>query len=181
MHNRAEDDRRDEDANCLYEGIPQRLHFGAERRIKAAQCNAHDHCDEHLEPQLKVPRLSFLALNGGRRGVHWHRFLPWRNALGAWPDGHVRALVTAQPKSGTTFATMAMFRRACSIRQPDANPPDLSTFSKAEDVCCTAARDGSHAQFVQAGDAIKLTLRATVRAGYCGGSAYQRVSGRRFS
>jgi hypothetical protein len=35
-----------------------------------------------LEPQLKVPRLSFLALNGSRRGVHWHRFLPWRNALG---------------------------------------------------------------------------------------------------
>src|ERR1700738_5111471 len=79
MHNRAEDNGRDEDANCFYERISQRLHLGTQRGIKVAQGNAYDHCDEHLKPQLKVPRLSFLALNRICRCINRHHFLACAN------------------------------------------------------------------------------------------------------
>jgi hypothetical protein len=66
----------DEYADCFYEGVPKRLHLSVEIGVKVSQCNADRHGDEHLKPELKVPRLRFLALDGSHRCLRLHRLLP---------------------------------------------------------------------------------------------------------
>ena len=70
VHHRAEDDRRDEHADRLDEGVAQRLHLGAETGVEVAQCNADRHRDQHLKPQLQIPGL--LALDGNHRFLGLH-------------------------------------------------------------------------------------------------------------
>ncbi|MGY3292520.1 hypothetical protein ACVWWP_005587 [Bradyrhizobium sp. LM3.6] len=51
----AEDDRRDQHADRLDEGVPKRLHLGARLGIDDPKRNAGRHGDEHLDPELLPP------------------------------------------------------------------------------------------------------------------------------
>jgi hypothetical protein len=64
----AENDWSDQNADGFDESITERLHASAEVGIKVSQRDADRHCDQHLKPQLQIPRLCLL-LFAGRRAV----------------------------------------------------------------------------------------------------------------
>jgi len=58
----AENDWSDQNADGFDESITERLHASAEVGIKVSQRDADRHCDQHLKPQLQIPRLCLLSL-----------------------------------------------------------------------------------------------------------------------
>ena len=55
VHDRAEDDRRDEHADGLDEGVAERFHPRADVGIEPAERDAGGHRHQHQEPQLQIP------------------------------------------------------------------------------------------------------------------------------
>jgi hypothetical protein len=53
----AEDDRSDENADRLDEGVTERLHAHADVRIELAERNAERHGDQHQKPELRIKRM----------------------------------------------------------------------------------------------------------------------------
>jgi hypothetical protein len=62
MHDRAEDDRGDEDADRLDEGVVKRLHARANIRVEIAEGDAQRHRHEYQEPELQIKRAGPRAL-----------------------------------------------------------------------------------------------------------------------
>jgi len=62
MNYGAKDDGRDQHADCLDEGISERLHAHAELGIQLAQQNPRGHGDKHLDPELLIPALRATGL-----------------------------------------------------------------------------------------------------------------------
>src|SRR5215472_16084007 len=79
MHDRAENDRRDQDADRLDEGIAERLHSYPGIGIEVAECDAHHHRREHEKPKLQIEGLNALALNRAGRACLIH-IRPTRSA-----------------------------------------------------------------------------------------------------
>jgi hypothetical protein len=75
VHDRAENDRRDKDADGLDEGVAERLHAGAGFGIEMAERAAERHRDQHQKPKLQVEWLRRLGLGQVGSGcvAHLHR------------------------------------------------------------------------------------------------------------
>jgi hypothetical protein len=71
-HARAENDRRNQDADRLDEGVAERLHPYAGIRIDVAERDAKHHRPEHEEPKLQVEGLRALALDRAGRDCLIH-------------------------------------------------------------------------------------------------------------
>ena len=67
MHDGTENDRCDEDADRLDEGLAERLHTHAGIGIEVAERDAERHRHEHEEPKLQVEGRRALGLDRARR------------------------------------------------------------------------------------------------------------------
>jgi hypothetical protein len=74
-HHGAEDDRCDQHLDQLDEGVAQRLHLRAERRIEVAQKDAQHDRTQHLDVEMPVPGLVMGRHSSGGR-VRGHRRSP---------------------------------------------------------------------------------------------------------
>ena len=54
VHDGAEDDRRNEHADCLDKGIAKRLHAGADFWVTHAKRHADRHRHQHQKPKLQI-------------------------------------------------------------------------------------------------------------------------------
>jgi hypothetical protein len=72
MHNRAENNGRDQNADRLDEGVAEQLHAHAGIRIEVTERDAEHHRDEHQKPKLQVEWLRALALDCAGRDCLIH-------------------------------------------------------------------------------------------------------------
>ena len=75
QHDGAEDDRRDQHLDELYEAVGERFEIGADLRVQPADQDSGDDRDEQLHEKRRVPRWlvrqpDHLALGGFHRGRH---------------------------------------------------------------------------------------------------------------
>jgi hypothetical protein len=108
MHDRAENDRRDQDADRPDERIAERLHPHAGIGIEVAERDAEHHRHEHQKPKLQVERLCALALDRAGRDCLIH----------VGPRRHARTVVARR------FITLRFIRSGspCAMSAKRARP-----------------------------------------------------------
>ena len=108
MHDRAENDRRDQDADRPDERIAERLHPHAGIGIEVAERDAEHHRHEHQKPKLQVERLRALALDRAGRDCLIH----------VGPRRHARTVVARR------FITLRFIRSGspCAMSAKRARP-----------------------------------------------------------
>ena len=104
MHDRAEDDRRDQHLDGLDKRFAERLHLDRQRRVEMAEQNPDQDRADNLEVKMTIERLAPRASHGSAPPTHHHQAFLRREAAGAAGSATGSSFFFRPPDTGSSSA-----------------------------------------------------------------------------